>query len=109
MSAADAIRDKLRSYPQLRFEESADCITVPTATPDGFPVSLQQHGSHYTVSFAAWHEEFDSELEALNCFAFGLSEECRLRVESRGSFDYRWTVQHYRDGGWHDDSQTGLI
>ena len=75
----------------------------------GFPVRLDERGSSYTVSFAGWHEEFDSQAEALSCFAFGLSEACRLRVLSRGSFDYRWIVQHFKDGDWHDDSETGLL
>ena len=108
-SAIEAIREKLQRYPQLRAEETANSITVEPQQSDGFPVRLDEHGGGYTVSFTGWHEEFDTESEALNCFAFGLSESCRLRVLSRGSFDYHWTVQHLRDGAWHDDSETGLL
>ena len=108
-SAIEAIREKLQRYPQLRAEETATSITVEPQQSDGFPVRLDEHGRGYTVSFAGWHEEFDTESEALNCFAFGLSESCRLRVLGRGSFDYHWTVQHLRDGAWHDDSKTGLL
>ena len=109
MPAIAAIREKLQRYPQLRYDDTAHSITVHPSTPDGFPVSLYVRGDRYTVHFAGWHEEFDSESEALNCFAFGLSEQCRLRVSSRGSCDYRWTVQHCRDGAWRDDSEAGLI
>jgi hypothetical protein len=108
-SAIEAIREKLQRYPQLRADETGTSITVRQQQSEGFPVRLDEQRGGYTVSFAGWHEEFDSESEALNCFAFGLSESCRLRVLSRGSFDYHWTVQHFRDGAWHDDSDTGLL
>jgi hypothetical protein len=108
-SAIEAIREKLPRYPELRAAETASSITVQPQQSNGFPVRLDEYSRGFTVSFAGWHEEFDSASEALNCFAFGLSESCRLRVLSRGSFDYRWTVQHFRDGAWHDDSETGLL
>jgi hypothetical protein len=109
MPAIEAIRQKLQRHPELRYDAAPGSITIPPATPDGFPVSLHEQGDRYTVYFAGWHEEFSSEAEALDCFVFGLSEQCRLRVLSRGSFDYRWTVEHCRDGAWHADSQTGLF
>jgi hypothetical protein len=45
----------------------------------GFTVGLRITPSGFTVYFEGWHEEFTSEDEALNCFAFGLSPKCRLR------------------------------
>lgn len=48
-------------------------------------------------------------VDALSCFAFGLSDECRLRVLSRGSCDYRWILQQQVHGLWHDESETGLV
>ena len=109
LSAIEAIREKLRRYPHVRAEDTGSSITVPPQSPDGFPVRLDQHSHGFTVSFLGWHEEFDSQDEALACFAFGLSEACRLRVFSRGSFDYRWIVQYWKDGSWHDDWETGLL
>ena len=90
LSAIGAILEKVRRYPQLRVENTASAITVHPESPDGFPARLDQHRKGCTVSFAGWHEHFESdeEAKALNCFAFGLSEQCRLRVLSRGSFDY---------------------
>ena len=109
MPAIETIRQKLQRYPELRYDETPDSITVHPASSAGFAVALYQRDGGYTVSFAGWHEEFDSEAEALNCFAFGLSEECRLRVLSRGRWDYRWIVQHIVEGAWQDESETGLI
>jgi hypothetical protein len=45
------------AYPDVRYSESAE--------------------SGYTVYFEGWPEEFTSEDEALDCFAFGLSPKCR--------------------------------
>jgi hypothetical protein len=109
MTAVETIRAKLKRYPQLRYEQTPDSITIFSESNEGFQVSLFQDGSRFVVAFDGWHEHFESESEALNCFVFGLSEECRVRVTSRGSFDYRWTVQYLLNGSWHDDSETGLL
>lgn len=109
MSVIDTIRTKLQRYPHVQYEHTANSITVAPESPDGFPVSLHVDGSTFVVGFGGWHEHFDSESEALNCFGGGLSDQCRLRVTSRGGTAYRWTVQRFIDGAWCDDSQTGLL
>jgi hypothetical protein len=109
MSAIATIRAKLRNYPQLRYEQTPASITITPESPDGFPVSLHLEGRDFVVGFGGWHEHFKDEGEALDCFAFGLSDQCRLRVTSRGGADYRWTVQHLVDGNWRDYSETGLL
>jgi hypothetical protein len=109
MSAIETIRAKLQKYPHLRYEHTPGSIIVEPESPDGFFVSFQEDDGSFTVGYDGWHEHFDSEAEALNCFAFGLSDECRLRVKSRGGSDYCWTVQHLVDGDWHDGSEVGLI
>jgi hypothetical protein len=109
MSAIEAIKQKLRAYPDLRFSEGANWITIHPASEDGFSVSLEVRQNTFTASFEGWHEEFRSEDEALNCFAFGLSSECRLRVELRGRMAVRWTVEYLEDGEWREDSTVGLI
>lgn len=62
-----------------------------------------------TISFEGWHEEFDDTEEALNVFALGLSNECRLRECRRGSFAYKWTVEYLENGEWIEQSTTGLL
>jgi hypothetical protein len=54
---------------------------------------LSRGDNEFTVSFAGWHEPFDSPEVARRRFTFGLSERCKLRILSRGTFDYRWTVR----------------
>jgi hypothetical protein len=67
------------------------------------------HPHGFTVSFSGWHEEFQDEQEAIDCFGFGLSERCRLKVLQRGRMSYKWVVQSRTDQGWTSDSETGLI
>ncbi len=109
LTAVEAILRRLREYPELCTDQTPDSVSVHPVSPTGFTVSLYQHSSGYSVSFEGWHEEFQTEEDALNCFAFGLSDECRLRVLSRGGFDYRWILQFLEDGEWHDESETGLL
>jgi hypothetical protein len=109
MSAIETIRAKLQGYRHVQYEYTASSITVAPESPDGFPVNLYEDGTRFVVGFGGWHEHLDSESEALNCVAFGLSDQCRLRVTRRGGTDYLWTVQHLVDGRWWDESQTGLL
>jgi len=103
------IRNRLTKYPQARSEEGGNSITVLPADGKGFPVAFTVAGSEYVVSFSGWHEHFTDAKEALNCFAFGLSEDCRLKVHKRGNLEYRWTVESRSDGTWVEGSTTGLL
>ena len=93
----------------IAFERAGESIRYVPPDASGFEAVLSHGDDEFIVSFAGWHEHFDSADEALRCFMFGLSRRCRLRVLSRGSFDYRWFVQARREDGWVDDSETGLL
>ena len=109
MNAIDEIRARLAKYPEARYSETATSIEVHAASETGFPVGLEIHGDRFVVSFDGWHEEFESKEEAVNCFAFGLSSDCRLRVVYRGSTPTRWSVEYKQDHSWIKDSETGLL
>jgi hypothetical protein len=109
MSAIAKITGKLAQHPHIRFVATATEVRVPAANPNGFTVWLSERPDGFTVAFEGWHEEFSSEEDALNCFAWGLTPECRLRVELRGAFPYRWTAESMQNGGWVADSTTGLL
>jgi hypothetical protein len=110
MSVVQTIADRLRDNdPSLSTRVECDTITVEPRDQNGFPVWLSVEGGSYTVGFDGWHEEFDSEEEALNCFAFGLSADCRLKVVFRGKLAHRWTVESKTNGAWREDSTTGLL
>ena len=108
-SVVQEIKARLQKYPMARHESGEAWIRVLPASNDGFIVQLRAGSKKYEVSFDGWHEDFDREEEALNCFAFGLSSECRLKVWSFARFDYKWTVEHYQDGAWIEDSTVGLL
>lgn len=110
-SPLDAIREKLRTYPQFSVIDEGASITVEARTPDGFDVSFHSGDGEYTVYMEGWHAHFDATQidTALNCFAFGLSDTARLEVHSRGGRDYRWTLEAFEDGVWRTDSTTGLL
>jgi hypothetical protein len=109
MDAISEIRERLKKYPDVRAEERPGAIVIHPADTSGFTVGFYADGDSYVVSFDGWHEEFASAEEALNCFAFGLSESCRLRVHRRGGKEYSWTVEHEENGSWKAESTTGLL
>jgi hypothetical protein len=110
MSAADVIEQKCQKYPGLRYERKGAAITVFPRDETGFPVSYARGGDNHVVSFLGWHEEFSAEEEALNCFAFGLSKECRLQVRYKGDRAYKWIVElKTAEGVWEPKSEVGLL
>lgn len=63
----------------------------------------------WVVSYDSWHEHFDNKEEALGCFGFAFSENCRLKVCLRGNYPYKWTVESLENGTWTEMSTTGLV
>ena len=109
MNLIDEIKARLSKYPNAEYESNASSISVLPSSDNGFTVGLNVNHGGYTVFFDGWHEDFHDEEEALNCFALGLSDECRLRESRRGSFAYKWTVESKEDGEWMEHATTGLF
>ena len=111
MQPLEKIREKLSAHPELLVRDEGESLTITASQPHGFDVSFAQDDDGYVVSFGPWHEHFSqSDADsALECFAFGLSENSRLRVHSRGGVDYRWTLEALEDGSWRTYSTTCLL
>lgn len=109
MTVVEEIVQRLKKYPQLSYHVQGDSVRVDPPSSTGFSVSLICGRAGFTVYFDGWHEEFKSEEDALNCFAFGLSDEFRLRVGRHGRMESSWTVEYHGHQGWKRDSTTGLL
>ncbi len=113
MNVIDQIKEKLKKYPHVRYDANESSATVFPTSENGFEVSIYigAPGLHerFSVFYNGWHEEFSDEEEALECFAIGLSSECRLKESKRGSNAYKWTVEFRRDGEWHQAGTTALL
>ena len=110
MDLIEEIKKRLSKYPDAHYFADASSITVLPNSPEGFSVSLGVNpGGGYTISFDGWHEEFEDKEEALNVFALGLSDECRLQEHRRGAFAHKWTMECLEDGEWTEQSTTGLL
>ncbi|MFM7444200.1 MAG: hypothetical protein ACKO2N_09870 [Tabrizicola sp.] len=103
------IRDRLSGYEGYSITWTETGLSVTCANPEAFPVSIEPQGTAFQVVLGGWHEHFQSLPEALDCFAIGLSETCRLKVVRRGTMECAWTVQSLTNGEWVDDSTTGLL
>jgi hypothetical protein len=107
MGILDRARQRLTaSHPALRFTHTSDSIEVPASVPGGFDVWIT---ADLIVGYDGWHEHFESEEEALACFAFGLTGQCRLKVTLRGEFACKWTMETFKDGAWIAHGTTGLL
>jgi hypothetical protein len=111
MNPITEIKSRLKKYPDLITEVRERFISVKPDTANGFEVWFSDDEHEYTVGYDGWHEHFDkTEVEeALNCFAFGLTSECRLKVKSRGGNSYKWVMEALEDGVWVACSTTALF
>ncbi|SFV87583.1 hypothetical protein MNB_SUP05-SYMBIONT-5-1044 [hydrothermal vent metagenome] len=111
MNPISEIKKKLEKYPELQTHEDGNFISIKPLSSDGFEVWFSGDEGEFTVGFDGWHEHFDkSEVEyALNCFAFGLSNVCRLKVKSRGGKNYKWVMEALEEEKWVSYSTTALF
>lgn len=109
MSAISKIKEKLKNYPELKYQVVGNSISIPPILSTGFTIWLTENISGFTVGFDGWHEEFDHENDALNCIAFGLSDQCRLKIVKYGKIACSWTLEMKNEHGWAEESRTGLI
>ena len=110
MSIPDAIlklRRRLESYPLLSYHDDGQTITVDPTSTTGYSVSLTATGRDFIVRFDGWHEYFNFQVDAINYFVLGLSNQYRLKVLRRGKIDYQWTLEYRTPAGWEEDSTTG--
>jgi len=107
-STIGKILEKLNQYSEIKHELTENSIIIRPKDKSGFPVKMIiRDRNKFIVAFDFWHEEFDNEEEALNCFAFGLSTECRLKLTKRGVSIIEWTLEYQESGVWKEDSTSG--
>jgi len=109
MDPIEEIKTRLAKYSNVKYKIGSSSITVLPTSDNGFTVVFDVAHDRYIVFFNGWHEDFKDADEALNSFAFGLSDECRLKEYRRGEFAYRWIVESKDNGQWVEDSETGLF
>lgn len=83
------------------FDATDRTVTVPALSEDGFPVALDvRHDREFVVSYDHWQHTFDRAEDAFDCFEYGLSESCRLRITFRGDQPVAWHVEKREYGMW---------
>lgn len=107
MNIITEIEENLKKYPELAVDVGSNSVSAKPK--NGFAVWAENHSNSITIGFDGWHEVFDDPKEALNCFAWGLSRECRLKVVSRGGKPHKWVMQSLQNGQWVSESTVGLL
>lgn len=95
-------RKTLDAAGGVAYECDGDSITVPAPDAEGFTVALRAVSDRrFVVRYGeGWVHEFDRAEDALDCFEFGLSELCRLRVTLRGDAPVAWQLEKREFGLW---------
>ena len=109
MKLIDRVLQVLAKYPAVRFQRDGNSVEVPPASPDGFHVSISTENGSRMVHYEGWHEEFDNDNDALNCFMIGLTPTVRLKVTRRGDCDHKWSVEIREGDRWESSGTVGLL
>lgn len=100
-SVVDRAVKALRSLDGVRFDVSDNAVEVPPASEEGFLVRLRiVNDRAYVVDYDGWRHEFDRAEDAYDCFEYGLSDSCRLKVTYRGDGPVAWHVEKREFGMW---------
>jgi hypothetical protein len=106
MDILDKGEKLLAEFHGLQYVREPLALRVAPPNPNGFPVALEIDKDGYVVRLGGWHEAFLDETDALECFAFGFSPGCRLRVTSRGKQDIAWALEFKNGPAWEEYSNT---
>ena len=91
----------LESTGGIHYTAGDDAIEVLPAGAEGFTVRLEVLGPRdFLVRYDGWRHRFDRAEDAYDCFEFGLSDSCRLKVTLRGERPVRWQVEKREFGMW---------
>jgi hypothetical protein len=85
----------------VAFDASGTRIIVRAADVTGFDVSLDTLDSRkFIVRYEGWYETFNRAEDAYDCFEYGLSDSCRLRITFRGTRPVAWQIEKREYGVW---------
>ena len=100
-SVIDRAATALTRLGGVPFTSSDVELSVPSMTDDGFEVSLNVAGPRrFLVRYDNWHQVFDRAEDAYDCFEYGLSDSCRLRVTYRGTTPVECCIERRQYGLW---------
>ena len=95
-----AIRERFEAREHVKFEEGDGWIRYVPEADGGFAVEFRYAEDGFVVSIDEWREKFTEGTTALNHFAFGLSDQCRVKIVTKARKPIRREVQAQRDGKW---------
>lgn len=107
-SAIEKILKRLSEYPGLQFGKAGPRLEIAKPNPGGFPMSFVEEAQGFSVYFGPLRCRFESEDEALDHLAFGLSKKCRLREMARGK-PYKWILEQETAEGWRAMREAGFL
>ena len=100
-SIVERVADRLAAAGVPGVASTAGAIEVRPTSGDGFLVRLEVRGPRdFLVAFDGWRHRFDRAEDAYDCFEYGLSDSCRLKVTRRGDRPVAWQVEKREYGMW---------
>ncbi len=109
MRVLEEIAHLSQIYPALPLILTENRIAIPSAVPDGFPMSIQTERGRYVVRLGKWRDEFVLAGEAVELVEASLRGEIRLRIDVDACGQQYTAERRLPNGEWislprHEDA-----
>ncbi len=102
-------KERLDRYPTIPWREEDSCIWIDPKSDSNFSVAVYIDEWRALTRCEGWNEPFDDLDDLVQRFLFVLSPKARLKVESKGGRDFRWTLQSRPGRHWKTESRTSSL
>ncbi len=102
-------KKRLEAYPQIGWRECRGCIYVDPKSETNFEVAVCINDFTSAIFCEGWRRDLDDLEDLFKCFLFVLSPQARLKVDSKGSKDFRWALQSRKGDEWVTESKKGAL
>jgi hypothetical protein len=108
----DVVKDAisfLDAKQAIPYSRGDGAITIEPRTPVGFTIRLEDGDPEATLYCDGWHMHFSDREGCLKAFKWLFEAKPRLKVVSRGNYEYSWTLEWLEDDAWQSVSTTCLL
>jgi hypothetical protein len=109
MRVLEEIAQLSQIYPALPLILTENRISIPSAVPDGFPMTIQTERGRYVVRLGKWRDELVLAGEAVELIEASLRGEIRLRIDVDACGQHYTAERRLPTGEWislprHEDA-----
>jgi len=101
------LKETLKEYQNeiIISEETSNTMRIIQKGKNKLPIFFHVKENGFVIHLKGWHRNFLSEEDALDFFAYCLSDSVRLKVIKFANIQYKWILEFKNDNNkWEEES-----